>query len=361
MDVRYLTAVGIVLDRALPNFTFTHPSSATTKKNHPRGSYGSRGYYQPQQAPYAAHYPAKYNPPSYHYPSPNTPVFTPSWEQQQQQPLSSLPKQLSMPAPITLQEPPTESETPLPPPPDATPHILVILTATTNKKRLRISLVRLRETTSPPNPPLVSQNGPSGLTDRKTHTRAWHHHLPKAHPPPDIVSHALHLETPPRLPHLHVLHLSRQNRPSYLLLHSSIPLSIFCSSRCCLMRLRGSASLTNYGVTKTTGTPTQTGSPASLHTSLSVAGTKDGKDVGLSKEANSMSTGETASNISVSAATTVVPTISTASTPTPAVRPSQATLPTATTMPIVPPPSATPKKSWASLLRPSASSSSASA
>ena len=127
------------------------------------------------------------------------------------------------------------------------------------------------------------------------------------------------------------------------------------------MRLRGWVSLTNYSVTKTTGTPTQTGSPASLHTSLSVADTKDGKDVGLSKEANSMSTGETASNIPVSVATTVVPTISTALTPTPAVRPSQATLPTSTTTPIVPPPSATPKKSWASLLRPSASSSSASA
>ena len=127
------------------------------------------------------------------------------------------------------------------------------------------------------------------------------------------------------------------------------------------MRLRGWASLKNYSVTKTMGTPIQTGS-ASLHTSLSVAGTKDGKDVGLSKEANSMSTEETTSNIPVSAETTVVPTASTASTPsTPAVPPPQATLPTSTTTPVVPPPSATPKKSWASLLPPSTSSSSASA
>ena len=61
------------------------------------------------------------------------------------------------------------------------------------------------------------------------------------------------------------------------------------------------ASLTNSSVpsssvTETMDTPTQTGSPAPLHTSLSVASTRDGKDVGLSKE---ISAEEISSNISV--------------------------------------------------------------
>jgi ubiquitin carboxyl-terminal hydrolase 10 len=66
------------------------------------------------------------------------------------------------------------------------------------------------------------------------------------------------------------------------------------------------ASLTNSSVpsssvTETTDTPTQAGSPASSHTSLSVASTKDGKDVGLSKEVDVMSAEETPSDIPVSA------------------------------------------------------------
>jgi len=66
------------------------------------------------------------------------------------------------------------------------------------------------------------------------------------------------------------------------------------------------ASLTNStvpssSVMEKTDTPTQTGSPASSHTSLSVASTKDGNDVGLNKEVDSMSAEETPSNILVSA------------------------------------------------------------
>jgi ubiquitin carboxyl-terminal hydrolase 10 len=129
------------------------------------------------------------------------------------------------------------------------------------------------------------------------------------------------------------------------------------------------ASLTNSSVpsssvTETTDTPTQAGSPASSHTSLSVASTKDGKDVGSSKEVDVMSAEEeTSSNIPASAEKTiVVPTTSTAPTPsTPDVPPLQVAPPPTATSAAPPLPPAPPKKSWASLLRPSTSSSSVSA
>jgi ubiquitin carboxyl-terminal hydrolase 10 len=80
------------------------------------------------------------------------------------------------------------------------------------------------------------------------------------------------------------------------------------------------ASLTNSSVpsssvTETTDTPTQAGSSASSHTPLSVASTKDGKDVRLSKEVESISAEETSSNIPVSVEKTLaVPTTSIPST-----------------------------------------------
>jgi len=49
----------------------------------------------------------------------------PGWQQQRRQPISPLPKRLSMPVPITPQEPPTKSETPPPPPPQTSSNISV--------------------------------------------------------------------------------------------------------------------------------------------------------------------------------------------------------------------------------------------
>jgi hypothetical protein len=243
----------------------------------------------------------------HHYPSPNALVFTPSWQQQQPPPISPLPKQLSMPVPITPQEPQYPLHTSsLDPPPTSVPH-----------------------------------NGPSGLADRKTP----HSHPASSSPQKPVLlpiaSHKPRISRHhPHPPHLHILRLFfQQNRPFYLLLRSSIPLS--------------------------PDTPTQAGSPPSLHTSLSVASTKDGKDVGLSKEVDSMSAEEeAASDIPVSAQKAVaVPTTTTSITSTPsipAVPPPQAT-PPPTATPLAAPPPAPPKKFWASLLRPSTSSSSASA
>ena len=71
------------------------------------------------------------------------------------------------------------------------------------------------------------------------------------------------------------------------------------------------ASLTNSGVlsssvTETTDTPTQMGSPVSSHTtSLSVASTKDAKDMRSSKEVDVMSAEEISSNIPLSAEKTI--------------------------------------------------------
>jgi len=95
------------------------------------------------------------------------------------------------------------------------------------------------------------------------------------------------------------------------------------------------SSVPSSSVTETADTLTQTGSPASSHTSLSVAGTKDGKDVGLSKDVDSMSTEEEiSSNIPVSA--TVVPPTSFA------VLSPQAITYTPTAMSVAPPPPAPP-------------------
>ena len=119
-----------------PNFypyplQYHHHAPSPPRGHHPRGSYGSRGYYQQQQAPYAVHYPAKYSPLSHHYPSSNAPVLPRSgWQQQRRQPISLLPKRLLMPVPITPQEPLTKSETPPPPPPQTSSNISVSAEAT---------------------------------------------------------------------------------------------------------------------------------------------------------------------------------------------------------------------------------------
>ena len=204
--------------------------------NHPRGSYGSRsGYYQQQPALYAAHYPAKYNSAPYHYPSPNAPVFTLSWQQQQQQPISPLLKQLSMPqpsAPITHQEPPTESEIPLPlplqtPPPTSSTYSYIGSISTAHESTQPISNPGIAKwaiwSRRPQDPTLA----PSIIISPKPVRPPISSHKPR------ISKHHLC----PR--HLHVLRLFfRQNRPSYLRLRSSIPLSIFRSSCYPLTKLR---------------------------------------------------------------------------------------------------------------------------
>lgn len=107
-------------------------------------------------------------------------------------------------------------------------------------------------------------------------------------------------------------------------------------------------------------TATQTGSPASSHTLLLVASTKDGKDVRLNKEVDVISLEEISPNIPASVEQTLV--ISTTSTPSaPGVPPPQAAPPTCTATSITLQPSAPPKKVWAFLLHSSTSSSSASA
>ena len=69
-------------------------------------------------------------------------------------------------------------------------------------------------------------------------------------------------------------------------------------------------------VMETTDIPMQTGFPASSHTSLSVASTRDGKDVGLSEEVDAVSPEEVPPTIPVSAEKTpVVLTTSTAPAP----------------------------------------------
>ena len=155
-------AVGIVPDHALPIFTLTHPSSTTTTQHHRQEGTTPAALTAPdyqQQAPYAVHYPAKCNPPSYHYPSPNAPVFTP------------LPKQLSTLVPITPQEPPTKSEIPPPPPPQTSPP--------TSSSYIHIgSIFTAHESTHPQ--PRYRKMGHLVLQTPRSHPRTQHHHLPKS-------------------------------------------------------------------------------------------------------------------------------------------------------------------------------------
>ena len=124
------------------------------------------------------------------------------------------------------------------------------------------------------------------------------------------------------------------------------------------------SSVPSSSVTETTDTPTQNGSPASSHTSLSVASTKDGKDFASSKEVESLEE-DVQPSIPVSAEKTAVVPVTTSAAPTPSsstaspqLVPSTSTT-TSTSTPVTPPapPPAPPKKSWASLLRPSTSTS----
>ncbi|KAF8163725.1 hypothetical protein B0H34DRAFT_650904 [Crassisporium funariophilum] len=107
--------------RSVPHYP-NHNQHAHSHNYHPQQQQQQQAPYQhshvspvlgvhPQHAgqhiPYSPQS-AKYNQqpysPAYHYPSPTAPVFTPSWQtQQQQQPLSPLPKQLFVPQPQNIQ------------------------------------------------------------------------------------------------------------------------------------------------------------------------------------------------------------------------------------------------------------------
>ncbi|KAF9532800.1 hypothetical protein CPB83DRAFT_890475 [Crepidotus variabilis] len=131
----YPAAPPQIVAHPAPQYHQPPPARGNHRGGHLNGSYNSRGAhhyhhsYHPQAqqppSPYAhspvnsPHHPPHpqhaaqhmpYSPqftkyvqpysPTYHYPSPTAPVFTPSWQiQQQQQPLSPLPKQLSVPPP----------------------------------------------------------------------------------------------------------------------------------------------------------------------------------------------------------------------------------------------------------------------
>ena len=184
-------------------------------------------YFQQQHGPYALrvhppHYPAKYNQPyspSYHYPSPNAPVFTPSWQQQQQQPIE----------PPVPQEPSPESEATAPPLSVQKLHLphpchgIYI-------NRTRVFPTHL--------PQLNYKMGHLVLQTPKPHTRTQHHHNPvrrlRSSHRPRI---SKHYRRPHHLFHLHGLRFFRLNLRSYLRLCLLIPSWIFRSSCCLLMRL----------------------------------------------------------------------------------------------------------------------------
>ena len=114
------------------------------------------------------------------------------------------------------------------------------------------------------------------------------------------------------------------------------------------------SSVLSLSVMETMDMLMQTGFPVSLHILLLVASTKDGKAVGLNKEVDAMSLSPEEETPDISVSTEKIPVVLIA--PTPLWPPQPCPSTSVSTAPPATAP-APPKKSWASLLHPSTSSS----
>ncbi|KAF8967294.1 hypothetical protein BDZ97DRAFT_1938213 [Flammula alnicola] len=422
-----------------PIYAHSHVSPLGVHPPHPQ--HGSQHIYSPQSA--------KYNQPfatSYPYPSPTAPVFTPSW--QTQQPISPLPKQLSMPPPQNIHQPfhepppapsPAVQRTPTPPSPVLSP-VEAVETLEIPLEIENIELPPPSPSTPPPavssspeptslpqtssysqmgtistsdsvSPPSPSSSSPSrkAVANPIVKWAIWSRRpqdpshapsiiiSPRARPPPDVVQQALDLKTPPPSPPAVSPTLSTKPLPlaeeeptpadeasSPVKEFSPLPaLQSSDEAAVAAWVSQTNSSVPSSSVTESTDTPAVPGSPASSLTSLSVFGTpvKDAKEITIrTAEAGAVAT----ATAETSTTSTILASAESASVPAPAVGPaeeeqtkepsapttSSAATPTSETLanpvvvspqpaPAVPPPSA-PKKSWASLLRPASSSSSAS-
>ncbi|KAF9472838.1 cysteine proteinase [Pholiota conissans] len=391
-----------------PHFAHTHvnPALAVHTQHSPQHMY----------SPQAAKYNQAYTP-SYPYPSPTAPVFTPSW--QQQQPISPLPKQLSMPPPQNIPQtfyeppsapPPTERvvEAPSPSEPAEKLETLVIeekIEADTSSIPVPATLVT-PESTSILQTSSYAQMGTISTTDATasspTPSRTvspspgktavnpiakwaiWSRRpqdpshapsiiiSPRARPPPDVVQQAFDQKTPPpSAPSspIHVIAKSlpptevhfMQARPST---SSAVAELSFQSSDEIGATSQTESSVPSSSVTENADTPTAPGSPASSHTSVSISGTlmKELTDIPVEDDATKA---EPAPAVGLEEHESSVPSTSTSTvsvTELASAQPEILANPIVATPPIVTPtPAAStppPKKSWASLLRPTSSPSS---
>ncbi|CAA7271095.1 unnamed protein product [Cyclocybe aegerita] len=291
----------------------THPSVNV----HPPPQHGQHHPYSPQSAKYNQPYS-----PSYHYPSPTAPVFTPSW---QQQPISPLPKQLSMPPPQNIPQPFYEPPSTAPPPPQANTspqsppkpslrepepeiegpaEVSASSTAAAASETLAASSPTPQPQTSTyaqmgtiatvdagpsPSDSAVSKSAVSptvqwAIWSRRPHDPSHAPGIiisPRARPPPDVVHQALDLKTPPPSPPASPAPIVKsipivieETSPKQSSPSQSID-EIAWSSQ-------STSSVPSSSVTETTDTPTVPGSPASSHTSISVTVVKDAKEVSAS-------------------------------------------------------------------------------
>ena len=296
------------------------PVNGPTLSPHP----GQHVSYSPQSSKYNSSY-------SYHYPSPNAPVFTPSW--QTQSPISPLPKQLSMPVPSNVRayydssqvpssqpspthqslpvSPPQEplrdtSSTPAPTTPDITP-----TTREPTRSPVETAPVLPTEVSETPLHPevqassvqpqssLYSQTGTIHTSEVPGHlstapaSRPVAHWViwsrrpqhpsqapgiiisPKARPPLDVIQQALDLNTPPPSPPPSLSPAPSQSSVTPVVPADGTTLKLSFDE--------AANSLTNSTVpssaaTESEETPTVPGSPVSSYTSVSVVGTP-GKDL----------------------------------------------------------------------------------
>ncbi|KAF8171652.1 hypothetical protein BJ912DRAFT_1082179 [Pholiota molesta] len=334
--------------------------------NHLGGSYNSRGthhyhhnYQQPhQQQPHFAHShvnpalgSAKYNQPftpSYPYPSPTAP----------QQPISPLPKQLSMPPP--------QNNGPAAPPkaPEPTEN-----PETPTSSYSHMGTISTTDTTSPA-PSRSASPSPGKAVNPIAKWAICIIISPKARPPPDVVQQALDLKTPPpsapaspapvvsKLPPATEVRFI-QARPSA----SSSAAGISTISVAAAWASQTNSSVPSSSVTENADTPTVPGSPASSHTSIPTQAAE--ADVAATVIATSTST---ASSSTLTPASPAPAATSTSSAPVSSPSVQQTDMLAAPLLAAPPharrvlclrlpaPVAAPPKKSWASLLRPAAAS-----
>lgn len=307
-----------------------HPSLNSPMNGPPLSQHpGQHVSYSPQSAKHNSSYS-----PSYHYPSPNAPVFTPSW--QTQSPISPLPKQLSMPPPPnarayydsshlpsvgptsaqqslaikSFEGPLTDASAPSTPvsvnseitpaaktavlePTGSSPECVVErLPVASESSTQSLKPPEGRETLVESQGSLYPQTGTIDTSEIPEHLPTtkpvaiwaiWSRRpqdpsqapgiiiSPKACPPPDIVQQALDLKTPPPSPLLSSSPRRTVVTPVDPVNSNTLKLSSDEASD--VYSSQTNSTVPSSATTESEETSTVPGSPVSSHTSISVAGT----------------------------------------------------------------------------------------
>ncbi|KAF9462678.1 hypothetical protein BDZ94DRAFT_700826 [Collybia nuda] len=194
-------------------------------------AYNNQNYpqhYQHQPQPYVmpAPQPAKPIPRPFPPSYANAATFVPSW--QSQQPISSLPKQLSMPPPTVHYDPTPPPVEVVPPPAPSSSSYAQMGTIPTETQELQTqlpeqlpgSISQETSTPSPSTPPphqktrITSPLGGWAIWSRRPHDPSHAPGIiisPRARPPPDVVHNALELRTPPPSPPMSIKELPTED------------------------------------------------------------------------------------------------------------------------------------------------------